>query len=134
MTRITDYLEDILREIDDVEAFTTEGRTAFMLDRRTQKAVIRSYEIIGEIAKRLPAEMRDANLQIDWRRLITFRDFLAHNYDMVVLSYVWGAVEDLHSSDTYLTINDTLYQVLYGADGGFTHLTNESREKRPQSG
>lgn len=65
MTRITDYLEDILREIDDVEAFTTEGRTAFMLDRRTQKAVMRCYEIIGEIVKRLPLELLDSHPEVE---------------------------------------------------------------------
>jgi uncharacterized protein with HEPN domain len=79
----SDYLRDLLQELDDVSAFTVDGEAAFMGDVKTQKAVIRSYEVIGEICKRLPAELRDANPQIDWRRLITFRDFLAHNYELV---------------------------------------------------
>lgn len=33
--------------------------------------------------------------QIDWRKLMNFRDFLAHNYDRVVLNNIWAAVEDL---------------------------------------
>lgn len=66
-----------------------------MNDVKTQKAVIRSYEVIGEICKRLSAELRDSNPQIAWRKLITFRDFLAHNYDFIGLRYVWEAVEDL---------------------------------------
>lgn len=72
-----------------------DGEATFMGDVKTQKAVIRSYEVIGEICKRLPAELRDANPQIDWRRLITFRDFLAHNYELVALRYVWDAVLDV---------------------------------------
>ncbi len=53
------YLRDMLQELDDIGAFTVEGETAFLQDVKTQKAVIRSYEVIGEIAKRLPADLRD---------------------------------------------------------------------------
>ena len=89
------YLRDILQELDDVAAFTTDGKASFMDDVKTQKAVIRSYEVIGEICKRLPPDLHDANPQIEWRKLITFRDFLAHNYEMIGVRYVWEAVEDL---------------------------------------
>lgn len=92
-----DYLYDILREIDDIIAFTVEGEAVFMQDVKTQKAVIRSYEVIGEIGKRLPDDFRTANTSIDWRRLITFRDFLAHNYELIGLRYVWDAVKDVHN-------------------------------------
>jgi uncharacterized protein with HEPN domain len=89
------YLRDLLQELADIAAFTVDGEAAFAQDVKTQKAVIRSYEVIGEIAKRLPTDLRDAHDQIDWRKLITFRDFLAHNYDKVVLRYLWDAGEDL---------------------------------------
>ena len=46
-------------------------------------------------AKRLPDGLREVNPQIDWRRLITFRDFLVHNYELIGLRYVWDAVKDL---------------------------------------
>jgi len=58
-------------------------------------AVIRAYEVVGEIVKRLPQSLKDANPQINWKKLIGFRDFLAHNYEEVILQYVWNAVEDL---------------------------------------
>jgi uncharacterized protein with HEPN domain len=90
-----DYLRDLLRELDDIAAFTTTGKQTFMLDAKTRKAVIRSYEVIGEIAKRLPADMRKTNSQVDWQKLIGFRDFLAHHYEEVILENVWAAVEDL---------------------------------------
>jgi uncharacterized protein with HEPN domain len=92
----TDYLLDLIQELDDVIAFTIEGEKSFMLDLKTQKAVIRSYEVVGEICKRLPEEFRIAYPQIDWRKLITFCDFLAHNYDLIGLRYVWDAVKDVH--------------------------------------
>ncbi len=91
----SDYLRDILRELDDIAAFTTDGQAAFTQDIKTQKAVIRSYEVIGEICKRLAQEIRDTNPQVDWRKLINFRDFLAHNYESIALRYIWDAVADL---------------------------------------
>jgi len=90
------YLRDILRELNDVREFTLAGKESFLQDRKTQKAVIRSYEIVGEIAKRLPASVRDASPEIGWRRLMGFRDFLAHHYEEVDLELVWTAVTDVH--------------------------------------
>jgi uncharacterized protein with HEPN domain len=43
----------------------------------------------------LPADIRNAHSEIDWRRLISFRDFLAHNYKEVILEFVWEAVKDI---------------------------------------
>ena len=55
-----DYLEDILAAIDDVATFT-DGYSSetFATDRKTINAVIRSLEIIGEAAKRIPANLRN---------------------------------------------------------------------------
>ncbi len=104
-----DYLRDLLRELDDIIAFTAEGETVFMQDVKTQKAVIRSYEVVGEIGKRLSEEFRNGYVQIDWRRLITFRDFLAHNYELIGLRYVWDAVKDIHNLRTaFQTILESL--------------------------
>ncbi len=108
MTRTTRaYLQDILQEIDDIITFTAEGKDAFMDDVKTQKAVIRSYEVIGEICKRLGAEFREKHATINWRQLITFRDFLAHNYDFIRLQYIWNAVEDVHNlRQTFQSLHD----------------------------
>ena len=89
-----DYVRDMLNELDDVTDFTKDGKTAFESDVKTQKAVIRCYEVMGEIAKRLPQSLRDKHPDVDWRKLIGFRDFLAHNYDKVVVRFLWEAVED----------------------------------------
>ena len=90
-----DYLQDMLDYLDKAAAFTRNGREAFYGDEMAQLAVIRVYEVIGEIVKRLPAEFREANPQIDWRKLAGFRDFLSHNYDEIILAFVWQAIIDL---------------------------------------
>ena len=37
-----------------IERYTQAGRDAFNRDEKTQDAVIRCYEVIGETVKRLP--------------------------------------------------------------------------------
>ena len=91
----TVYVKDLLAHVQRISQFTVEGKDTFLKDAKTQFAVIRAYEVIGEIAKRLPQSLRDSNPSINWRRLIGFRDFLAHNYEEVILEFVWKAVEDL---------------------------------------
>lgn len=90
------YLRDILLYLDKIVLFTSNGRDEFFADEKTQFAVIRAYEVVGEIVKRLPAEARDNYPQVDWRTLAGFRDFLAHNYDEIVLKFVWQAVTDIN--------------------------------------
>jgi uncharacterized protein with HEPN domain len=90
-----DFLRDMLIELDDIAAFSEGGIEASMRDTKTRKAIIRSYEVVGEIAKRLPAAIREANPQIDWRQLIGFRDFLAHHYEGVIFQNIVNAIEDL---------------------------------------
>jgi uncharacterized protein with HEPN domain len=103
------YLQDMLDYLDRIEAFTVDGRDAFIADSKTQFAVIRAYEVIGEIAKRLPDSLRVANPHIDWQKLMSFRDFLAHNYERVIINNIWAAVEDLPSlRDALQSLLDSL--------------------------
>jgi uncharacterized protein with HEPN domain len=90
-----DYLRDMLDYLSRIERYTQSGSEAFHSDEKTQDAVIRCYEVIGEIVKRLPQTFRDEHPQVDWRTLAGFRDFLSHNYDEIILEFVWQAIEDL---------------------------------------
>jgi uncharacterized protein with HEPN domain len=107
------YLRDLLTELEDIAAFTSDGREAFVANRMAQKAVMRSYEIIGEIVKRIPQEIREAHPQIDWRTLAAFRDYLIHRYDTVNLERVWIAVADLPNLKAAV---ETLLRTLDAAD------------------
>jgi uncharacterized protein with HEPN domain len=89
------YLNDLLEHLNIIQEFTADGREAFTQDLKTQFAVIRAYEIVGEIIKRLPQELLDTQPEIEWTAIKGFRDFLAHNYDRVKVSIVWGSVEKL---------------------------------------
>lgn len=72
----------------------TEGfdYAAFLRDTKTQDAVIRNIEIIGEAAKRLSAEFRKAHGDIRWPEIAGMRDRLVHNYFGVNWEIVWDVV------------------------------------------
>lgn len=95
MKPVREYLTDLLTYLEDIDSFTRAGESAFAADRKTQLAVMRAYEIVGEIVKRLPSELLDRQSHIDWKAIKGFRDVLIHQYDNVDLGIVWGAVERL---------------------------------------
>ena len=52
---IKDYLNDILEKIADIDAFIEGmGYEDLETDKKTQYAVIRCLEVIGEAAKKIP--------------------------------------------------------------------------------
>ena len=72
----------------------SKGREAFIKDRKTQDAVIRNLEIIGEAVKQLPAELTGRHADIPWKNIAGMRDQLIHHYFGVNLELVWGVVEN----------------------------------------
>jgi uncharacterized protein with HEPN domain len=95
VSHLRKYVSDLHQRIGYIEDFVRGGREVFMQDVKTQEAVIRSYEVIGEIVKRIPQEILDRYPDVVWKKVKAFRDFLIHNYDEIDLDFVWDAVEAL---------------------------------------
>ncbi|MBI4676485.1 MAG: DUF86 domain-containing protein [Elusimicrobia bacterium] len=90
-----DYLEDIVHSIGDAKAFIGGmGWPEFRRDRKTQNAVIRSIEVIGEAAKNIPASLRRRYLDIPWKKMAGMRDKLAHEYFGIDLGILWKVVKE----------------------------------------
>jgi uncharacterized protein with HEPN domain len=87
------YLAHILERIQRIEQYTAGGEQAFFADPLIQDAVVRNLEVIGEAAKRIPAEYRQTHPAIPWRGLAALRDVLIHQYEGVSLQEVWEVVE-----------------------------------------
>lgn len=76
-----------------VAQFVTEGKSVFLGDRKTQNAVIRELEIIGEAVKNLSSRFREAHSQIPWGKIAGMRDKMIHEYFGVNLELVWQTAE-----------------------------------------
>ena len=57
-------------------------------------AVLRNLEIIGEAAKKMPAEIRERHPQVAWRAMAALRDILAHAYFAVEDVTLWDIVQN----------------------------------------
>ena len=88
-----EFLSDIREALRRIAAYV-QGMTyeAFVQDTKTQDAVIRNLEIVGEAAKNLSEELRAAYPILPWKSMAGARDRLIHHYFGVNLDIVWQIV------------------------------------------
>lgn len=87
------YLIHILESIDRIEAYTRDGKAAFMRDAKTQDAVLRNLQTLAESTQRLTSDVKLSNPHVDWERIAGFRNVLVHDYLGINMVRVWEIVE-----------------------------------------
>ena len=89
------YLWDMLDAARMVEQLSSGlDFTQYSNDRRTQLAVERSLEIIGEAAGRVSALFRNTHPEIPWRQIIGQRNVLIHEYGEIKQERIWKVVRE----------------------------------------
>ncbi|MCB8946064.1 MAG: DUF86 domain-containing protein [Ardenticatenaceae bacterium] len=88
------YLEDIISAMSHAEQFVVGMDYAqFANDLKTNFAVTRALEIVGEATKRLPMPFRDQHSHVRWKDMAGMRDVIIHGYDNVNLKIVWQVIK-----------------------------------------
>jgi uncharacterized protein with HEPN domain len=89
-----DYLRHIAVEADYLLSQSSGlSFESFVVDETMRRAFVRSLEIIGEAAKKVPDEFRAKHPAIEWRAMAGMRDRLIHDYFGVDYELVWDAVQ-----------------------------------------
>lgn len=95
MSRDDVYLLDILKAAQLALSYL-EGKTKeeFFQDTQCQDAVIRRLEIIGEAAGRISAATTAKFPDLSWKKMVSMRNIMIHEYDDVDLNIVWDTVQN----------------------------------------
>jgi len=88
------YLGHILEAVDKVITYTKDGYSYFADDAKTQDAVVRNFEIIGEAARKVSDATKQQYPNLPWKAMIGLRNILIHDYAGVDLNRVWDVIQN----------------------------------------
>jgi uncharacterized protein with HEPN domain len=95
MSKRTDreLLSDIREALRRIATYVTGmSYKTFLNDTKTQDAILRNLEILGEATKSVSEEFRTENRAVPWKNMARARDRLIHHYFGVNLDIVWQIV------------------------------------------
>jgi uncharacterized protein with HEPN domain len=90
-----EYLRHIL---DETEYLSSKkqglSKEQFLGDATLKRAFVRSIEVIGEAAKKVPSDLKNRFPEVNWKAMVGMRDRLIHDYLGVDYDIVWDVVEN----------------------------------------
>ncbi|MCU1328820.1 MAG: hypothetical protein JWN34_4190 [Bryobacterales bacterium] len=91
-------MEHITQAIANIRDYTAGmDAAAYLTDRKTQDAVIRNFEVIGEACNNITKrhqEFAASHPEIPWNFAYEMRNALAHGYFKIDQSIVWRTIQD----------------------------------------
>lgn len=95
--RVHEYLQHLLDALARIASYTNNMSEAeFLSDQKTQDAVIRNLEIIGEACsniRKVAPDLVASHPEVPWGNAIGNRNALAHGYFSVDTKLVWKTVK-----------------------------------------
>jgi len=84
------FIQDIKEAIKRINAYISGmDYKEFLKDKKTQDAVVRNLEIIGEATKNISEELKQKHFEMPWKDFARVRDRLIHFYHGVNYDVVW---------------------------------------------
>lgn len=88
-------LLDILDAIDRIASYVAEmSYEEFLTDWKTQDAVTRNIEIIGEASRCLPDDFKESHPDIPWGEIVGMRNVVVHEYFGILPDVVWDVIQN----------------------------------------
>jgi uncharacterized protein with HEPN domain len=84
--RIKDALQAISYIETDIDGMTYDE---FASNRLIRQATERNIEVIGVALNNVPTNIQDKYCEINWRNIISMRNFIAHQYFDVIPDIEW---------------------------------------------
>lgn len=95
--RLPDYLQHITLAIQRIQRYVAGlSATAFAADDKTQDAVLRNIEVIGEAARNVQrhhADFAAAQAQVPWAVMVGMRNRVSHGYFAVDWDLIWATIQ-----------------------------------------
>lgn len=89
------YVNDIIEAIQKIESYTNQmSYENFLKDEKTQDAVLRNLEVIGEATKNIPNTIKDKYTDVNWKEATKMRDKVIHGYFGVSLFIIWETIQN----------------------------------------
>ena len=89
----TSDIESMIEFAEDVLCYGKGlDREELVNDKRTFDATLRKIEILGLAASHIPKDVREANAHIEWREIVSTRNFLAHAFSGIDVDIIWEIV------------------------------------------
>jgi uncharacterized protein with HEPN domain len=89
--RDRDFLRDVQEAMERISLYM-KGLIypKFLEDKKTQDAVVRNFEIIGEASKNITSTFKSEHPDVPWKKLAGLRDKLIHFYFGIDFKIVWN--------------------------------------------
>ncbi len=90
-----EFIEDIKEAIWRIQYYTNQMDFDQLLhDIKTQDAVVRNIEIIGEAVKNLSRDLKEKHKDIEWKDIAGMRDKIIHFYFGIKWDVVWDVIKN----------------------------------------
>jgi len=91
---LIEFLQHIENELSFIDKNTSElDFEDFVNNEILTKAIVRSFEIVGEACKKVPDEIRFKYPLFDWRGFAGLRDRMIHHYWGIDYALLWDAIK-----------------------------------------